>query len=516
MNRTAILTTCKELEEWKRAQTDEIAFVPTMGGLHHGHRELIVRAQKSFNNKSNVVLVSIFVNPLQFSANEDFEQYPRNLKRDSELAHEYGANAIWAPTINEIFPNGFKNYFSVKAPYSLKKNLCGSRRKDHFDGVATIMLHLLKTIKPNLLVLGEKDWQQLIIIRCLIKDFGLPIKIKSVATVRDKDGLAASSRNIYLNDIERDKAISFPKELKKAAIEASQGKVIDIKKINDNIIANGLSVEYLEIVEPFTLQIIKNVSRTCILAGAVKCGETRLIDHQFLMKRKPIVAIDGPAGAGKSTVTKSFAKQTGLTYLDTGSMYRALTLFIQRNKIDLEKVIEIKKILEEVNLEIEQKDIHLQKIILNGNDVSDAIRSPEVTACVSEVAANRYIREFLTSQQKKMGRDGGLVAEGRDIGTTIFPDADLKIFLTASVTERAKRRYKDLKNRGFELPDIKTLEQDISNRDQQDRSRKISPLIKAEDAIEIITDKMTQEEVVEEIFELFKYKIPQEIWPTKF
>ena len=151
------------------------------------------------------------------------------------------------------------------------------------------------------------------------------------------------------------------------------------------------------------------------------------------MTRQPLVAIDGPAGAGKSTVTRAFAERLGLVYLDTGAMYRSVTWWVQKNGVDPADAAAIEPLLSQFELQLQSQPGTGQQVLVNGVDVSKAIRSPEVTASVSAVAAHRCVRQALTTQQKAMGAKGGLVAEGRDIGTAVFPDADLKVFLTATV-----------------------------------------------------------------------------------
>ena len=187
-----------------------------MGGLHEGHIKLIKAASKPAYGISANVLISIFVNPLQFNANEDFDKYPRNIEKDISIAKKAGVKAIWAPSTEDIFPNGSKSHFTIQAPEKLTRHLCGSRRKGHFDGVATVVLKLLNMTEPDFVFFGEKDWQQLVIIKQLVEDFNLPGKIKSVATVRDQDGLAFSSRNQYLNKNQKKQSVAFPKILKKA------------------------------------------------------------------------------------------------------------------------------------------------------------------------------------------------------------------------------------------------------------------------------------------------------------
>ncbi len=510
-----ILKTEAELKAWLKKQTTPIHFVPTMGGLHEGHTELIKTAKCCDSKNKPSVLVSIFINPLQFGENEDFEQYPRDFNHDSQVALDAGANAVWVPTADQIYPGGSEKNFQIQAPYYLTSKLCGSSRKGHFDGVATVILRLLTLVKPQLLILGEKDWQQLIIIRQLITDLNLPTKIKSVGTVRENDGLPFSSRNRYLSVSERLKAKSLPTILFKTALKFKEGEKINLQKIATYLRNNDLKVDYLKHVDPYCLNEVDNEKEFSLLACAVHCGKTRLIDHTFLMSRKPIIAIDGPAGAGKSTVTRAFAEKLGLLYLDTGAMYRAVTWLFQKENINLNNQKEIESMLNLLDLDLKLNSSGKQKVIVNQTDVTDAIRSPEVTSQVSIVSANSLVRENLTAHQKLLGKAGGLVAEGRDIGTAVFPDAELKVFLTASPQERAKRRSIDLKSKGFNVPDLKDLECQIKERDQLDMNRKISPLLKAKDSIELITDGMNIEEVVATLIDMFYLKIPKEIWPNK-
>ena len=485
-----------------------------MGSLHEGHQKLIQTAQKISNKEKSVVLVSVFVNPLQFGPSEDFERYPRDLEKDCELALEAGANAIWAPSLEQVLPGGIESHFKLEAPKKLTSNLCGAHRKNHFDGVSTIIVRLLNLVKPNHLILGEKDWQQLIIIRKLIKDLNLNIKVINVPTFRDVDGLALSTRNKYLTRLEREKALLLPKKLESVANGFNSGENIDTQTIKTSLEDNDIKVEYVELVDPESLQIREDTSKSSLLAAAIQIGKTRLIDHKFLMNRSPIVAIDGPAGAGKSTITKIFARKMGLLYLDTGAMYRAVTWLIQEQQIDPKDKINLEKLLKNINLKLKITRSGDQKVFINENEITNAIRSPEVTSKVSSIAAQSYVREVMTAQQKQIGLKGGIVAEGRDIGTSVFPDADLKIFLTASPKERAKRRSLDLKEQGFPIPDLIELENQIKERDQLDSNREISPLMKADDAKELITDGMSIEEVTEYIIEMFRLKVPEEIWST--
>ncbi len=509
-----ILKTTKELELWHQEQKAEIYFVPTMGALHEGHSKLIQSANAIKKDRPGVILVSIFINPLQFGLNEDFEKYPRALDQDASLAYAAGANAIWAPDYEDVFPGGAKSHFQIKVPETLQSQLCGASRKGHFDGVATVIIRLLQFTRPKIIFLGEKDWQQLVIIRQLINDLGITTKVQGVPTARDQNGLAFSSRNSYLKQNDVCKAISLPKTLLQAAKDFKRQKSINVRNIESSLEKNGLEVEYVETVDPKFLTSINHAKNLSLLAAAVRCGETRLIDHVFLMSRNPIVAIDGPAGAGKSTVTRAFAKKLGLLYLDTGAMYRAVTWLIIKKGIDLKDDEGLSQSLKELNLEFKVSQLEEQNVFLNGKNITKEIRSPEITEKVPLVASKSIVREILTIQQKELGKDGGLVAEGRDIGTTVFPDAELKVFLTASPKERAKRRSIDLKNKGFTVPNLLDLEKQIKERDQIDSSRKIAPLLKSEEAIELVTDGMSIEEVIDSLIKMFRLEIPEEVWPT--
>lgn len=220
------------------------------------------------------------------------------------------------------------------------------------------------------------------------------------------------------------------------------------------------------------------------------------------MSDRIIITLDGPAGSGKSTVARELARALGYAYLDTGAMYRAVTLAMLRNKIDCTNASRVIETLPELTIDI-RYDGGVQKTLLNGEDVSEAIRTPDVSRNVSAIAAIPEVRRHLVAQQQRMGREGGYVVDGRDAGTVIFPNAEMKFFLTASVNERARRRRLELAAQQTSL----TLEQmieEIERRDRLDSSRDVSPLQKAPDAIEIDNTNLTVNDQVEWIIKRFR------------
>ena len=212
-----------------------------------------------------------------------------------------------------------------------------------------------------------------------------------------------------------------------------------------------------------------------------------------------VVAVDGPAGAGKSTISKLVAAQLGLTYIDTGAMYRAVALKVLERRLPLteEGIIEAAR-----DVEIDQKSVDgVTKTYLDGRDVSTEIRTPDVSKIVSPVAKVGFVRQRLTELQRKMATRGGVIMDGRDIGTVVLPNADVKIYLTATVEERARRRYEELKTKGFDV-DLQSIEKDIATRDKIDSEREIAPLKQADDAILIDSTGLTIEEVTNKMIAL--------------
>ena len=503
-----ILKKTKELDNWRRNLKGEINFIPTMGNLHDGHKKLISTAK---NSNCNINLVSIFINPLQFENKEDLENYPKSIDNDIQIAFSHGADAIFIPSTVDIYPPNEKNIDYLKASKELSSALCGLKRTGHFDGVCTVVYRLLNLVKPKNLYLGEKDWQQLLILKNLISEKKLNIDIKSIPTQRDIDGIPFSSRNILLSKNERKLIRLFSEELFLAKNIFKQEKKINLKNITKKLKSNNISIEYLEHLNPYNLQKANLKDNISILAGAIICGKTRLIDHVFLMKRNPIIAIDGPAGSGKSTVTKLIAEKLKLLYLDTGAMYRALSWLLIREKINYHKKNELNKFLKNISIVFKSNANVTQDVFINDYCVTEEIRSPVINSIVSKISSIKEIRQYLVEEQRKIGESGGLVAEGRDIGSTVFPDAELKIFLTASIDERAKRRKDELESKDSKEIDFNQLKELIKKRDFEDSNREISPLIKANDAIELITDGYSINEVVDKIVDFYNEKIPKEV-----
>ncbi len=218
-----------------------------------------------------------------------------------------------------------------------------------------------------------------------------------------------------------------------------------------------------------------------------------------------IVAIDGPAGAGKSTVARRLAKELGYMYMDTGAMYRAFAWSVSRSGLDLSNEGGLRKVLDETEVNLIEKKGDL-RVLLNGLDITDEIRTPELSQMASRVSSLKEVRERMVGLQREMGAQGGVVAEGRDIGTVVFPRAEVKIYLDASQQERARRRYQELEAQGKKVTLEETLEEMIE-RDRRDQERDISPLCKAEDAIVIDSTSLEVESVVHSILQAVKKKM---------
>lgn len=254
--------------------------MPTMGALHQGHLSLIRLARKH----SDFVVVSIFVNPTQFGPKEDYKKYPRDLKKDAALCQTAGADLIFSPNVKEVYPEGFSTFINVEG---LTQGLCGASRPGHFRGVATVVYKLFNVVRPDVAVFGQKDAQQLAVIKRMVKDLDLPVKIIGAPIVRERDGLAMSSRNAYLTLEERAEAVTLYRALLKAKALADSGQGTadriksEIKKILYRDAPLG-EIDYIEIVDNETLKPIKEIQKNTLIALAVKFPNARLIDNIVL------------------------------------------------------------------------------------------------------------------------------------------------------------------------------------------------------------------------------------------
>lgn len=258
----------------------KIGLVPTMGALHDGHLTLMRRAKEQCDH----VVASIFVNPTQFGPNEDLDAYPRQLAEDSAMLEKEGVSLLWAPTVSEMYPDGFASSISVAG---VSENFCGADRPGHFDGVATVVCKLFNQVRPDMAFFGEKDWQQLAVIRTMARDLDLMQphvrQIIGVPTVREPDGLAMSSRNRYLDNAQREAAGHLPKAMQAAitAIEGGADVVEALAGLRHALISAGFdSVDYASLADPMSLEIVHTLPPTgARLLVAARIGGTRLIDN---------------------------------------------------------------------------------------------------------------------------------------------------------------------------------------------------------------------------------------------
>lgn len=257
-----------------------IGFVPTMGNLHEGHLQLLRRAK----HLADCVVVSIFVNPLQFGANEDLDAYPRTLAADKEKLFAEGANFLFAPTVDAMYPEGMKPQTLVSVP-RITDTLCGAARPGHFTGVATVVTKLFNMVQPDVAVFGEKDFQQLMVIRKMVGDMCMPIDIVSVATVRETDGLAMSSRNNFLSSKERRVAPRLHRILQDYR-EAIANGFDDYQHLEkhalEDLVLLGFQPDYVSIRDAETLESVTPDTEAIVILAAARLGRTRLIDNVTL------------------------------------------------------------------------------------------------------------------------------------------------------------------------------------------------------------------------------------------
>ncbi|MGL2618474.1 pantoate--beta-alanine ligase [Helicobacter pylori] len=274
-----VLETIAALREYRKSLKESVGFVPTMGALHKGHQSLIERSLK----ENPHTIVSVFVNPTQFGANEDFSAYPRPLEKDLALCETLGVNAVFVPKISEMYPYEAKQRLKLYAPKFLSRSLEGAMRHGHFDGVVQVVLKLFHLVNPTRAYFGKKDAQQLLIIQHLVKDLLLDIEIAPCEIVRDSDNLALSSRNVYLSATERKQALAIPKALEniKQAIDRGEKACEKLKKLGLEILEN-LEVDYLECCN-HKLEPLKTIepANTLILVAA-RVGKTRLLDNLWV------------------------------------------------------------------------------------------------------------------------------------------------------------------------------------------------------------------------------------------
>lgn len=263
-----------------RASGKSISFVPTMGYLHEGHLSLLRKGRK----RGDVLVLSIFVNPAQFGPNEDLDSYPKDLQSDLELARSVGVDLIWAPLPHQVYPEGYATYVDVEG---LTETLCGASRPGHFRGVTTVVCKLFNVVQPNKAFFGQKDFQQLAVIRRMVTDLNMPVEIVGLPIVREEDGLAMSSRNVYLSTDQRQQAVVLSRSIARARQMVFDGEsdcrkiLTDLRQLIEE--QPDARVDYLHICHQATLQDQERVDSDSVLLLAVFIGTTRLIDNSFLL-----------------------------------------------------------------------------------------------------------------------------------------------------------------------------------------------------------------------------------------
>ncbi|MFC3443171.1 pantoate--beta-alanine ligase [Sphingobium rhizovicinum] len=252
-----------------------LVLVPTMGALHDGHMALVEEARRHGRH----VVVSIFVNPRQFGPNEDLAAYPRREAKDAQMLQSAGVDILWMPTVDVMYPAGYATNISVSG---ISDGLDGAARPGHFDGVATVVTKLFNQVRPDVAIFGEKDYQQLAVIRRFVADLNLPIEIVGMPTQRAEDGLALSSRNAYLTDEERKAALALPRALGEAKRQIEKGEPVEgaLAKAIATLAAQGFDpIDYVALCDAATLEPMMVLDRPARLLGAAKLGKTRLIDN---------------------------------------------------------------------------------------------------------------------------------------------------------------------------------------------------------------------------------------------
>ncbi len=268
----------KEISESIRREKT-IGFVPTMGYLHEGHLSLVRRSMQ----ENDVTVVSIFVNPTQFGPNEDYASYPRDLKRDLSMLEREGVDYVFVPTVEEMYPDGYSTFVIEE---NLSKHLCGKSRPSHFKGVCTVVMKLFNIVKPHRAYFGQKDAQQFRVIRKMVQDLNMDVEVIECPIVREKDGLAMSSRNVYLSAEERTHAVALNKALKIAENLYKAGER-NSSRIKEKMLEylssfDKVKIDYVEIVDEQTLEPVDKIDKKVIVALAAWVGKARLIDNTIL------------------------------------------------------------------------------------------------------------------------------------------------------------------------------------------------------------------------------------------
>jgi len=266
----------REITRQLRAQGKSIGFVPTMGALHEGHLSLVKRSKE----ENDVTVVSIFVNPVQFAPGEDYERYPRDFEGDRQKLEKFEIEYLFYPDVSSFYPEGYSTYVTVEG---LSEKLCGRFRPGHFRGVATVVCKLFNIVRPTKAYFGQKDYQQFLIIEKMVNDLNFDTEIIVCPTVREEDGLAMSSRNMYLNELERKAATVIYKTLKEGEKLLKEGvspakvtlKMHEILK-NEKLVKE---IQYAGVFDPLTLEEVREKYQKYLLAIAIKIGNTRLIDN---------------------------------------------------------------------------------------------------------------------------------------------------------------------------------------------------------------------------------------------
>ncbi|XXQ68714.1 pantoate--beta-alanine ligase [Neisseriaceae bacterium B1] len=270
-----IIETIEELRQWRK-NAGRVAFVPTMGNLHEGHLSLVERAQQEAAH----IVVSIFVNRIQFGQGEDFDRYPRTLEQDAAKLREAGVSVLFAPKEQELYPNGAQQYF-VEPP-AIQNELCGAFRPGHFRGVATVVTKLFNIVQPDVACFGTKDFQQLAVIRAMVADLNLPVRIIGVPIARAQNGLALSSRNQYLSETQREKAVFLYQQLRHIAdqLQAGERNFAALEQAaSEALTRQGWRVDYVSIRDSGSLKTPQADSRELVVLAAAHLGNTRLIDN---------------------------------------------------------------------------------------------------------------------------------------------------------------------------------------------------------------------------------------------